>query len=196
VDWRASDSGDPAAVEKLFADLKNDYAELDGLFLKAGIARFIPWTDTPESEFDAHFNVNVKGPWLAVKHAAPLLKDGASVLITAAVVNIKGFAASSVYSATKAAVRSLVRVGAAEFAARKIRFNVVSPGPIETPIFGKMGAPEEQVKEMTAGFASMVPLGRMGTSEEVANAAAFLLSDRASFINGAELSVDGGLAQV
>jgi len=196
VDWKASDVGDPAAIESLFAGVKSEYGKLDVLYLNAGIARFAPWAEGSLSEFEDHFNVNVRGPWLAIQKALPLLGKGSSIVVTGSVVDRKGFAGTSIYSATKAAVRSMVRVAAAEFSSLGIRINVVSPGPIDTPIFDKGGMPKEESDGMKVGFASMVPLQRMGTSEEAANVALFLASERASYVTGTEICVDGGIAQV
>ena len=136
----------------------------------------------------------MKGPWLAIKHAIPVLADGASVIATTSVANKTGMAGASAYSATKAALQQLVRVAATELSPRGIRVNAVSPGPIETPIFGKTGMPAEQMQEMAAGMQSQIPLGRFGKSEEVANVALFLASDESSFVQGQEFVVDGGMS--
>jgi NAD(P)-dependent dehydrogenase (short-subunit alcohol dehydrogenase family) len=142
------------------------------------------------------WSVNVRGPWLALKHALPLLSEGAAVLVNTSVANQKGMPGTAAYSATKAALRGLIRAAAAELAARKVRVNAISPGPIETPIFGKLGLSTEASEELRQGIASRVPLGRMGSADEVAGAAVFLASQDASFITGSEIAVDGGFAQV
>ena len=139
------------------------------------------------------WNVNVRGLWLALKYALPLLSDGGAVIINSSIANSKGVEGTSAYSATKAAVRSLVRTAAQELAGRNVRVNAISPGPIETPIFGKLGVPLDTFR---SNAISRIPLGRIGSPDEVASAAAFLASTDASFITGAELAVDGGMAQV
>ena len=150
---------------------------------------------TPD-DYDRVFATNVRGPYFTIQKALPLLNDGASILITGSVVAVKGFAGASVYSASKAAVRNIARTLTSELAPRGIRINILSPGPIETPIYGKLGKSEAEIGEMAAGFASMVPLGRFGGADETAAAALFLVSDQSSFVTGADLHVDGGLAQV
>lgn len=172
------------------------YGKIDILFLNAGVAFFLPIDSIDEEHFDMHFNINVKNPFFTVKEALPYLNEGSVIVSNTSIVHHKGFDGSSVYSATKGALRSLTRVLASELKAKKIRTVSVAPGPIETPIYEKMGMPEEAMQEMGAGFASQVPLGRFGSSEELANSVLFLVSDDASFINGVELAVDGGLSQV
>ena len=149
-----------------------------------------------KSFFDSQFNINVKGPFFLIKEAIPHLNTGAVIIGNTSIVGQKGFESTSVYSATKAAFRSLSRVLASELRENKIRVVSVAPGPIETPIYGKLGMPQEAVEEMGAGFAQQVPLGRFGSSEELAKSVLFLASDDASFVNGVELEVDGGLSQV
>ena len=144
-------------------------------------------------DFDKQFAINVRGPWLAIKHAIPVLNDGASIIATTSVANQTGMPGASAYAASKAALRQLVRTAAAELSPRGIRVNGVSPGPIETPIFQKMGMPAAEMKQMAAGMKSQVPLGRFGTSEEVANVVLFLASDESSYVQGQEYVVDGGM---
>lgn len=136
--------------------------------------------------------VNVKGPWLAIKYAIPALNDGASIIATTSVANQMGTPMASAYAASKAALAQLVRTAAAELSPRGNRVNAVSPGPIETPIFGKMGMPKEQMDQMTAEFQGKIALGRFGKSEEVANVVLSLASDESSFVQGQEFVVDGG----
>jgi len=152
--------------------------------------------DVTESHYDTTFNINVKGPIIATKEALPHINEGGSILFTNSIVHQKGFEGMSVYSASKGALHAYARVLTAEVKDRGIRVNSIAPGPIATPIYEKMDLPQETVEEMGKGFASQVPLGRFGTSEEIANAALFLASDDASYINGIELEVDGGLSQI
>jgi len=182
--------------KKLIKEATNKYGNIDILFLNAGIAPPTPTHEITEDHYDTLFSTNVKGPILATKEALPHINDGGSILFTNSIVHQKGFDGFSVYSATKGALRSYQRVLTSEVKSRKIRVNSIAPGPIETPIYEKMGLPQEVVEGMGESFAQQIPLGRFGTSEEVAKSALFLASDDASFINGIELEVDGGLSQI
>ncbi len=172
------------------------YGKIDILFLNAGIAPPTPTTDVSEAHYNEIFDINVKGPILAVKEALPHINDGGSILFTGSIVHQKGFDGLSVYSASKGALRSYARVLTSEVKSRGIRVNTIAPGPVATPIYGKMGLPEDVLEEMGKGFAQQVPLGRFGASEEIANAALFLASEEASYVNGIDLEVDGGLSQI
>ena len=185
-----------ADIDRLFGEVKKSHDKIDVLVVNAGIAPFAPIEQVDEKMFDTLNDINFKGAFFTIQKALPVLNDGASIIVVSSAVNVKGFPNTSVYSATKAAVRSLARTFAAELAPRGLRVNTLSPGPIETPIFSKTGAPADQVDEMKKGFASMVPLQRLGTVEEMASAARFLASDDSSYITGADLAADGGLAQV
>ncbi len=191
-----SDSGDEAQIAALFQRIARSHRRLDVLFLNAGIAKFAPLSDAPLADFDAMWQVNVRGPWLAVKHALPLLSEGAAVIVNTSVAGRKGMPGSAAYAATKAALRAVVRGAAAELAGRKVRVNAISPGPIETPIFGKTGLSAQAVSDFQKDVTGRVPLGRLGTPDEVASVAVFLASGESSFITGSEIDVDGGLAQV
>jgi len=191
-----ADASDVSKTKEVVEETVAAYGKIDILFLNAGVAYFLPISDITEEHFDTQFNTNVKGPFFLVKEALPHLNDGAVIIGNTSVVGQKGFDGTSVYSATKAAFRSLSRVLASELKERKIRTVSVAPGPIETPIYGKLGMPQEAVEEMGAGFAQQVPLGRFGSSEELAKSVLFLASDDASFVNGVELEVDGGLSQI
>ena len=183
-------------LDRVFATIKQELGQLDSIFVNAGIAPFSPITEVGEQAFDQLFNVNVKGTYFTIQKALPLLTEKATIVLNSSIVNVKGFAGTSVYAATKAAVRSLARTLSAELAENGIRVNAVSPGPIETPIYGKLGLPEEQVQAMGQSFSEMVPLKRFGQPEEVAKAVLFLASQDSSYIVGSELAVDGGLSQI
>lgn len=185
-----------ADLDRLFDTIRQKYGHLDVLFANAGLGQLAPLGEVSEEHFDLHFDVNVKGLFFTVQKALPLLRDGSSIILNASIAAQKGMEAFSVYSATKAAVRSFARSWTVDLKSRRIRVNAISPGPIETPIFGKMGLSAEQQKHFGESIMSQVPLGRMGKSEEIASAALFLASDDSSYITGIDLCVDGGMAQV
>lgn len=186
----------PEDNKRLIKEATKHFGNIDILFLNAGIAKPIPASDITEAHFDEIININVKGPVLAIKEALPKINNGGTILFTNSVVHQKGFEGLGVYSASKGALRAYARVLTSEVKSRGIRVNSIAPGPIETPLYGKMDLPMDVVQEMGKGFAAQVPLARFGSSEEIANAALFLASDEASYINGVELEVDGGLSQV
>lgn len=194
VEVIASDAGDPAAIRALLDHVGKKYEALDILFLNAGVAAFAPLEATDEALFDRVNGVNVRGPMLLLARAR--LRRGASVLVNTSVMNEMGMAHGSVYAATKAALRSVVRTAAQELGPKGIRVNAISPGPIETPIYGKLGFPADALSAMADGLKARTPLGRFGTSEEVAEVAVFLASSASSYVTGAEIPVDGGLGQV
>jgi NAD(P)-dependent dehydrogenase (short-subunit alcohol dehydrogenase family) len=183
------DIAKPADLDSLYERVRK-MGRIDVLFANAGIGAFVPLASITEEYFDQTFNVNVRGTLFTVQKALPLLNDGASIILTGSIAGIKGTPAFSVYAASKAAVRSFVRTWTSELKDRRIRSNVVSPGPVDTPILA--GQPPETI----ARIVSTIPMGRMGEAEEVAKAALFLASDDSSFITGTELFVDGGRAQV
>ena len=169
---------------------------MDVLFANAGIAPFFPFEAVTDEHFDTLFNINVRGLFFTVQKALPLLSDGASVILNASIVAQSGLANTSVYSATKAAVRSLGRTLAAELSPRGIRVNVVSPGLIKTPLWGKAGLSQDEIDAFGARVVQQTPLGRTGKPEEIAATVAFLASGDASYFTGADLVADGGMIQV
>jgi NAD(P)-dependent dehydrogenase (short-subunit alcohol dehydrogenase family) len=183
-------------LDDLYEIVRQKYGHIDILFANAGIGQVAPLGSITDEHFDSIFNINVRGLLFTVQKALPLFKDGGSIIVNASVAHMKGMGAMSVYSASKAAVRSLARSWTVDLKDRKIRVNCISPGPIETPIFGKMGLSEEQMKGFGDRILNQVPMGRMGQGAEIANAALFLASDESSFITGVDLCVDGGLAQI
>ncbi|NUP13362.1 MAG: SDR family oxidoreductase [Polyangiaceae bacterium] len=187
----ASDAGSEADIASLADSFARDGTGLDVLFLNAGIVKTAPIAQLDEAAFDESFRINVKGPLLAIKHFSPLMRPGGSIVLTGSIVGQTGIVGGSVYSATKAAIRSLGRTAAAELAEAKIRVNVVSPGPTDSGVIEK-GATAEQSEATKRALIERSPQRRLGTSEEVARAVLFLASDDASFITGAELMVDGG----
>jgi NAD(P)-dependent dehydrogenase (short-subunit alcohol dehydrogenase family) len=176
--------------------VKEQKGHIDILFANAGIGEYGALGSISEEQFDRVFGVNVKGVLFSVQKALPLFRDGGSIILNASVASLKGLPAFSVYSATKAALRSFARTWTTDLKDRKIRVNVVSPGPIDTPIYESHGETKEESEQTKARFASFVPMGRMGTADEIAKAALFLASDDSSFVTGAELFVDGGMGQV
>jgi NAD(P)-dependent dehydrogenase (short-subunit alcohol dehydrogenase family) len=166
------------------------------LFVNAGVAKFAPLAETSESTFDENFDINIKGAYFTIQKALPLLNDGASIILNTSVADSTGTVGASVYSGTKAALRSLARTAAAELVGRGIRVNAVAPGPIVTPIFGRTGLPQEAIDEFSKGVIARVPMKRFGQPEEVAGAVAFLASQDASYITGVEINVDGGYGQI
>ena len=191
-----SDASNLNDIQNLFTQIKDTHGRLDVLFLNAGVAAFAPISELTPEEFDRQYNINVKGPLFALQAALPLLSKGSSVLFNTSAVQAKGFPGASIYAGTKAALRTVVRVAAAELAPLGLRVNAISPGPVETPIYGKLDMPQEAVDAFAQQVVSGVPLGRFGSSEEVANVALFLASDQSSYVHGAEITVDGGFAQV
>jgi NAD(P)-dependent dehydrogenase (short-subunit alcohol dehydrogenase family) len=184
-----SDAASLADTDELFAAVKERFGRIDVLFVNAGIAKFAPLEESDEELFDQIMDINFKGAYFTIKKALPLLADGASVVLNTSVVAHVGFPNSSVYSASKAALLSLVRTLSADLAGRGIRVNAVSPGPIETPIFGRTGLPEEAKKS----FGEQVPLKRLGRPEEIAKTVLFLASSDSSFLVGTEIVADGGV---
>lgn len=185
-----------ADLDALYARVKEEAGHLDVVFANAGGGEFAALGSITEAHFDQTFNVNVKGTLFTVQKALPLLKDGGSVILTGSTAGSDGSAAFSVYAATKAAVRSFARTWATDLKGRRIRVNTLSPGPIDTPGLNGLAPDAAGAKQIKEYLTSLIPLGRMGQPDEVAKAALFLASDDSSFVNGAELFVDGGAGQV
>jgi NAD(P)-dependent dehydrogenase (short-subunit alcohol dehydrogenase family) len=185
-----------ADLDRLYETVKQQKDRIDVLFANAGIGEVAPLGSISEAHFDKIFNINVKGLLFTVQKALPLFQDGGSIILTASVGGSKAYEGFSVYGATKAAIRSFTRSWTVDLKHRKIRVNAVSPGPIATPIFSRIGLSQEQVGQFKTDIENAVPLGRMGNPEEVAKAVAFLASDDSSYITGIELFVDGGIAQI
>ena len=183
-------------LDRLFAQVQKQFGQVDVLFANAGIAPFVPVEAVTEDHFDGLFNINVRGLFFTVQKALPLLPDGASIILNASVVAQSGLPNTSIYSATKAAVRSLGRTLAAELSPRGIRVNVVSPGLIETPLWDKVGLSQDEVDAFGAQVVEQTPLRRPGKPEEIAATVAFLASDDASYFTGADLVADGGMIQI
>jgi NAD(P)-dependent dehydrogenase (short-subunit alcohol dehydrogenase family) len=183
-------------LDRLYSSVKRQKGRLDIVFANAGGGVFAPLGAITEEQFDKTFNSNVKGVLFTVQKALPLMAEGGSIILNASIVSIKGMPAFSVYSATKAAVRSFARSWTNDLKDRKIRVNAVSPGPIDTPGVRGLAQNPDELQQITAGLVASVPMGRMGSPEEIAKAVVFLASDDSSFVTGIELFVDGGMAQV
>ncbi len=193
VQGDVSDLGD---LDRLFAQIKRDKGRLDIVFANAGVAKYAPLGKITEDFYDSIFDINVKGLLFTVQKALPLMPEGASIILNASIVGSKGLPTNSVYSATKAAVRSFARTWTTDLKDRRIRVNAVSPGSIDTPGLSGLLASSETRQERKKMISSLTPLGRLGTPDEIAKAVVFLASDDSSYITGAELFVDGGFAQV
>ena len=184
-------------LDRLFATIKEQKGRLDILFANAGGGAFVPLEEVTEEHFDKYFGINVKGTLFTVQKALPLMSAGGAIVINGSITSIKGVPAFGVYAATKAALRSFARTWTLDLKGRNIRVNVVSPGTVVTPAYkNELGLTDEQIEGFKAEAAATTPLGRTGTPDEIARTVVFLASDDASFINGIELFVDGGAAQI
>lgn len=190
------DAANLADLDGLFARIKRETGRLDIVFANAGAAKYAAFGSITEEVYDLIFNINVKGLLFTVQKALPLMPDGAAIVLNASIVGSKGLPTNSVYSASKAAVRSFARTWTTDLKSRRIRVNAVSPGSIDTPGLNGLLASSEIGQQRLKMLSAAVPLGRLGTAEEVARAVVFLASDDASYITGVELFVDGGFAQV
>lgn len=191
-----SDVSNLDSFDRLFAAVRGEHGRLDVLVANAGVIAASPIREASEEHFDSMFDINVKGTYFTVQKALPLMRSGGSVILVSSCLATKGFPGHSVYNATKAAIRSLVRTAAAELVSDGIRVNTLSPGPVDTPIIeGQVGSPEA-AEAFRKQAATHVPLGRIGRPEELAAAALFLASDESSFSTGIDLVIDGGMTQL
>jgi NAD(P)-dependent dehydrogenase (short-subunit alcohol dehydrogenase family) len=185
-----------ADLDRLYATVKEQKGRIDILFANAGVGELVPLGVITETHFDKIFGINVKGLLFTVQKALPLFQDGGSIILNASIAASKGVEASSVYNASKAAIRSFARTWTVELKHRKIRVNAISPGMIDTPGLNGLAQSQEQIEQFKTSFVSTVPLGRMGSPDEVAKVVSFLASDDSSYVTGIELFVDGGVAQI
>ena len=183
-------------LDRLYSVVKQQRGHIDILFANAGLGEFVTLGQISEAHFDKTFAVNVKGLLFTVQKAVPLFKDGGSIILNSSIAASKGVEGFSVYSASKAAVRSFARTWTVDLRQRKIRVNAVSPGPIDTQALSDLMQNEEQSRQLKKDLVSTVPLRRMGTPDEVAKVVTFLASDESSYVTGIELFVDGGAAQI
>jgi len=183
-------------LDRLFERIKDEKGKLDILFANAGIAKYAALGSITEELYDSIFDINVKGVLFTAQKALPLMPEGASIILVSSVVGSKGLSSNSVYSATKAAIRSFARTWTTDLKSRRIRVNAISPGTIDTPGLNDLLASGEAGEQRRKMVASAIPMGRFGRSDEVANAVVFLASDKSSYMTGSELFVDGGFAQV
>ena len=185
-----------SSIEGAMSRIKEKFGRIDALFVNAGIGKFVPLDQVTEEFFDETMATNLKGAFFTVQKAAPLLSRGAGVVLNASVNAHMGMPGSSVYGATKAAVVNLAKTLSADLLSKEVRVNVVSPGPISTPILDRMGLPEEETRKLKEQIAAQVPLKRFGRPEEIASAVLFLTSPEAAYVVGTELVIDGGMIQL
>jgi len=191
----SSDARSLTDIDSLASRVKAEFDTFDLLFVNAGLGLFAPLENTTETIYDEMFNLNAKGPFFAVQKLAPLINRGGAVVLTTSVANVKGLPGQAAYGAAKAALRSFARTLAVELLPREIRVNAVTPGPIDTPILGKVFADKDAAAQIREKMTGMIPMKRWGKSEEIAKAVLFLGFD-ATYTNGAELPVDGGWSQL
>jgi len=190
------DVTDLSSLDRLFSRVRDRFGSVDALFVNAGVARFAPVAEVTVQQYDELLDTNLKGSYFTVQKALPLLNVGASIILTTTAADTLGLPGSSVYAASKAAVRSLARTLSAELIERKVRVNAIAPGPIETPIFGRLGLGPQAVDDLAKVILGRVPAKRLGRPDEIADAVLFLASPAASYIVGVELNVDGGMSQL
>ncbi len=185
-----------AEFDRMYTEIAERAGKIDFLFANAGIYKAMPLAETTEAFFDEQVNINFKGLFFTVQKALRHLNDGAAIVLTSSVVNGKGWPDASVYSATKAAVRSLARSFSAELLPRGIRVNAISPGATFTPIFGRLGLSDSEMKATADGILNMIPMRRFATPEDIAHGVLYLGSPEAAYVVGAELTIDGGMGQI
>jgi NAD(P)-dependent dehydrogenase (short-subunit alcohol dehydrogenase family) len=191
-----NDAADPHAAKALAQEITNAGLLLDAVFINAGMAEFAPFTEASESLWERTFDTNVKGPYFALQALLPRINAGASIVLNGSINARIGMPNASIYAASKAALISLAKNLSAELLPRGIRVNVVSPGPVTTPIYGKLGLDAETLKATAAHIQSQIPLGRFGTSEEIASTVLHLSAPESAFIVGTEIIADGGMSQL
>jgi NAD(P)-dependent dehydrogenase (short-subunit alcohol dehydrogenase family) len=191
-----SDTSRLADIDELFAVVREKLGKIDVLFINAGVGKFVPLESVTEEFFDSIMDINFKGAYFTIQKALPLLNDNASIVLNASINAYIGMPNTSVYAASKAALITLARTLSAELVDRGIRVNVVSPGPVATPIFGKLGIAADALDEVVKNVQTQVPMKRFGRPEEIAKAVLFLASDDASFLLGTEIVADGGMSQL
>ncbi len=189
-----SDTGSMQDINKLRAQVAAIHPSIDILFLNAGVAKFIAIETADEAIFDEQFNINVKGSYFTIQQLLPLMKDGSSIVLNTSINAHIGMPNAAIYAASKAAQLTLIRNLSAELLGRKIRVNAVSPGPVSTPLYDKFGMSEEQRSATASNILSQIPIGRFGTTDEIAKIVLFFASDDSSYLLGAELIADGGMA--
>jgi NAD(P)-dependent dehydrogenase (short-subunit alcohol dehydrogenase family) len=183
-------------IDKLFTTVRGKFGRIDVLFVNAGIGKFAPFEAVTEEFYDAIIDINLKGAYFTIQKALPLLADGASIVLNTSINAHIGMANTSVYAASKAALLSLARTLSAELVGRNIRVNAISPGPVTTPIFGRLGLPAEALEQLSRDVVANVPMKRFGRPEEIAKTALFLASSDSSFLLGSEIVADGGMSQL
>jgi NAD(P)-dependent dehydrogenase (short-subunit alcohol dehydrogenase family) len=191
-----SDTSSLTEIDKLFAVVKEKFGHIDALFVNAGVGRFAPVEGVTEDFFDSIMDTNFKGAYFTIQKALPLLNDNASIVLNASINAYIGMPNTSVYAASKAALITLARTLSAELVGRGIRVNAISPGPVVTPILGRMGMPPEALSETVKSIEAQVPMKRFGRPEEIAKTVLFLASDDSSFLLGTEIVADGGMSQL
>ena len=191
-----NDAGSTAAARELARQLADQGVRLDAVFINAGIPKFAPFTDVAESMWDQTFDINVKGPYFQLQALVPLFNRGASVVLNGSINAHIGMPGTSLYAATKAGLISLIRTLSGELIAKGIRVNAVSPGPISTPLYGKLGFSEAELKNVASSIQGQVPAGRFGTAAEVASMVVYFASDESAYVVGSEILMDGGMSNL
>ncbi len=191
-----NDAGSVAQARQMASDLAAQSIKLDAVFINAGVARFAAFADVDEALWDQTFDINVKGAYFQLQALLPLINEGASIVINGSINARLGMPNSSVYAASKAALITLAKTLSAELLPRGVRVNVVSPGPVTTPLYGKLGLDQATLEATAAQIQAQVPLGRFGTSEEIASTVLHLASPESAFIVGSEIIADGGMSQL